>query len=52
MGGNTPPSRVSSEGGGSGGASTEEYPLHLAFRAREGVEVVDASGLRFEQGRG
>ena len=38
-----PPSRVSSEGGGGdggSGVSTEETPLRLVFRAREGVVMV------------
>ena len=43
-----PPSRFSSEGGGSG---VVEVPLRLAFRAREGIGVV-RSPPRFERGRG
>ncbi len=49
----TPPSRNSSEGGVGGGVSTEETPLRLAFRAREGcVDRESPSVSQFKRGRG
>jgi hypothetical protein len=35
-----PLSRISSEGGGDAVVGKRKHPLHLAFRAREGVVVV------------